>query len=137
MSPSVTSPICLTKQEGVMSNLTLWLIWLIFLSVLITCNNYFWIKESCSLTKKLIYESTVRIYPVSNFMFIVKNKQIQWLGWGLFQFLYEDFQTKIFWRVAKPYSYPASNYMFKVNNRNTRARCEICLKLAKKTPERR
>ena len=32
---------------------------------------------------------------------------------------------------------PASNYMFKVNNRNTRARCEICSKLTIKIPERR
>ena len=31
----------------------------------------------------------------------------------------------------------AGNYMFKVNNRNTRARCEICSKLTIKTPERR
>ena len=29
--------------------------------------------------------------------------------------------------------YPASNYMLKVNNRNTRTRCEICLKLTIKT----
>ena len=34
-------------------------------------------------------------------------------------------------------SNPAGNYMFKVNNRNTRARCKICLKLKIKTPERR
>ena len=31
----------------------------------------------------------------------------------------------------------AGNYMFKVNNRNTRTRCEICSKLIIKTPERR
>ena len=31
---------------------------------------------------------------------------------------------------------PACNYMFEVNNRNTRARCEICSKLTIKTPER-
>ena len=31
----------------------------------------------------------------------------------------------------------AGNYMFKVNNRNTRARFELCSKLAIKTPERR
>ena len=31
---------------------------------------------------------------------------------------------------------PAGNYMFKVNNSNTRARCEICSKLTIKTPER-
>ena len=32
---------------------------------------------------------------------------------------------------------PAGNYMFKVNNRNSRTRCEICSKLTIKTPERR
>ena len=32
---------------------------------------------------------------------------------------------------------PAGNYMFKVNNRNTRTRCEICSKLTIKIPERR
>ena len=31
--------------------------------------------------------------------------------------------------------YPAGNYMFKVNNRNTRTRCETFLKLAIKIPE--
>ena len=33
--------------------------------------------------------------------------------------------------------YPPGNYLFKVNHRNTRLRCEICSKLAKETPERR
>ena len=31
---------------------------------------------------------------------------------------------------------PAGIYLLKVNNRNTRTRCEICLKLTIKTPER-
>ena len=31
---------------------------------------------------------------------------------------------------------PVGIYMLKVNNRNTRARCEICSKLTMKTPER-
>ena len=31
---------------------------------------------------------------------------------------------------------PAGNYLLKVNNRNTRTRCEICSKLTIKTPER-
>ena len=30
---------------------------------------------------------------------------------------------------------PAGNYMVKVNNRNTRTRCEKCSKLTLKTPE--
>ena len=33
--------------------------------------------------------------------------------------------------------YPAGNYMFKVNNKNFRTGCEICLKLTTKIPERR
>ena len=34
-------------------------------------------------------------------------------------------------------SNPAGIYLLKVNNRNTRTRCEICSKLTIKTPERR
>ena len=36
----------------------------------------------------------------------------------------------------KEHLLPAGNYMLKVNNRNTRTRCEICSKLTIKTPER-
>ena len=32
---------------------------------------------------------------------------------------------------------PVGSYMFKVNNRNTRTKCEICSKLTIKSPERR
>ena len=32
---------------------------------------------------------------------------------------------------------PVDNYMFKINNRNTKTTCEICSKLTVKTPERR
>ena len=31
--------------------------------------------------------------------------------------------------------FPAGNYMFKVNNRNTRTKCEICSKLTIKAPK--
>ena len=34
-------------------------------------------------------------------------------------------------------SFPAGNLMFKVNNRKTRTRCELCSKLTIKTPKRR
>ena len=33
--------------------------------------------------------------------------------------------------------FPANIYLFKVSNRNTRERCEICSKLTIKSPERR
>ena len=34
------------------------------------------------------------------------------------------------------YAYSAKIYLFKVNNKNTRKKCEICSKLTLKTPER-
>ena len=39
--------------------------------------------------------------------------------------------------ITNSKQYPASNYIFKVDNRNTRRRCEICSKLIIKIPERR
>ena len=30
---------------------------------------------------------------------------------------------------------PVGNYMFKVNNKNTKTKCEVCPKLKIKTPE--
>ena len=38
--------------------------------------------------------------------------------------------------LAKLITLPANIYLLKVDNRNTRARCEICSKLTVKTPER-
>ena len=38
--------------------------------------------------------------------------------------------------VAEKHRCPAGNYMFKVNNRNTRTRCQIYSKFTIKTPER-
>ena len=37
----------------------------------------------------------------------------------------------MFWGI------PDCNYIFKINNRSTRTRCETCSKLTVKTPERR
>ena len=44
-----------------------------------------------------------------------------------------------FWQILGYFrsSNPARIYLLKVNNRNTRTRCEICSKLTIKTPERR
>ena len=38
--------------------------------------------------------------------------------------------------VLNKEGYQADIYLLKVNNRNTRTRCEICLKLTIKTPKR-
>ena len=37
--------------------------------------------------------------------------------------------------ISPTSSSPANSYLFKVNNRNTRKRCEICSKLTIKTPD--
>ena len=46
-------------------------------------------------------------------------------------------ETVAFIRLENFSTSPAGTYLLKVNNRNTRTRCEICLKLTIKTPERR
>ena len=45
--------------------------------------------------------------------------------------------SKVLIKPPKRRQYPLGNYMFKVNNRNTRTRCEIYSKLTTKIPERR
>ena len=56
--------------------------------------------------------------------FVLVSKQ----SWHIFS-LHE-------YRVEFNYTYyPAENYMLKVNDRNTKTRCEICSKLTIKTPE--
>ena len=46
-----------------------------------------------------------------------------------------DEKTQIM--INYEYITPAGTYLLKVNERNTRTRCEICSKLTIKTPERR
>ena len=41
------------------------------------------------------------------------------------------------YEIFPTFFYPAGNYMFKINNRNTRTRRKICSKLTIKAPERR
>ena len=43
--------------------------------------------------------------------------------------------SKLAKELVTPTTYAANNYIFKVNDRNTRARCEICSKVTIKTPE--
>ena len=46
--------------------------------------------------------------------------------------------TSEYWKALKLcVTFPANIYLFKVNNRNTRKRCEICSKLTMKISERR
>ena len=56
--------------------------------------------------------------------------------WSVLKNTKNDFLNKM-WQLTSSPSNPASIYLLKVNNRNTRTRCEICSKLTIKTPERR
>ena len=49
-----------------------------------------------------------------------------------------SFQEIFIKRFQNPnFVFPTGSFMFKVNNKSSRIRCEICSKLATKTPERR
>ena len=72
---------------------------------------------------------------------IVPVKLLAWVAWwrGSLIFWHESKSwcgSKTILFTSRSFSYPAGNYMIKVNNKNTRARCEICLTLTIKTPER-
>ena len=46
-----------------------------------------------------------------------------------------SFNNSELWPCARSSPIPGGKYLFKVNNRNTRTKCEICLKLTAKPPE--
>ena len=66
-------------------------------------------------------------------LFNCSGKEIGVFGW--YQIIY--MMTCFIQYIRGKLHLPASIYVLKVNNRNTRTRCEICSKLTIKTPERR
>ena len=56
-------------------------------------------------------------------------------NWCLDRFHYLHRRTNRCWRLV--WIVQANIYLFKVNDRNTRTRCEMCSKLTLKTPKRR
>ena len=68
---------------------------------------------------------------------------VKYFSWKIMQIMRQGnwfqisfcFLKKLYKQVLRPY--PANIYFFKASNRNTRKRCEICLKLTLKSPERR
>ena len=68
-----------------------------------------------------------------------KYSQSSWLYFEWLKFVFRNNTSGNFLKIL-PYflqSIPVDIYLFKVNNKNTRTRCEICSKLTMKTPERR
>ena len=69
--------------------------------------------------------------------YCVKSKQI-WLLLERYANFFTSTLSKVHWLQLASVSschFPACNYMFKVNSRNTRTRCEIYSELTIKTPE--
>ena len=76
-------------------------------------------------------------YQFRRFIHTICLILIQLIFIGFIYFLYSLIYLKMIPDDKLHFVYPAGNYMFKVNNRSTRTRCEICSKLIIKTPERR
>ena len=94
---------------------------------------------------KEVFSEKLLLKPLSTIFYSFQKKVFQTL-WKilfissikLFSFARYAFSSNFF--PFFPHfsdSNPAGNYMFKVNNRNTRTTCEICSKLTIKTQERR
>ena len=86
---------------------------------------------------KIIYVNAIKSTSTSRFEnYLLTNSVTHFMHLLFFCSLWKHQDTGIS-RCFQGYRDPASIYLFKVNNRNTRARCEICSKLTIKTPERR
>ena len=78
-----------------------------------------------SVTKFNLTRSSLKMYK---FQIALQGMKFKTIGTEYFNTVKNLILTRI---------NPANIYLFKVNNRNTRTRCEICSKLTIKTPERR
>ena len=72
--------------------------------------------------------------PHKYIYFSEKQNDLQLLAFALFHLPYLHSHFSEILVSEKIGNFPADNYMFEVNNRNTRTRCEICSKLTVKTP---
>ena len=77
-----------------------------------------------SVTKFNLTRSSLKMYK---FQIALQGMKFKTIGTEYFNTVKNLILTRI---------NPANIYLFKVNNRNTRTRCEICSKLTIKTPER-
>ena len=86
----------------------------------------FWVHRWHTYTHKTSYRKFARLLNV----FLFKCSSCLWQS----QKIYRRWM-QMAW--VSPGCNPAGKYVFKVNNRNTRTRCEICSKITIKKPERR
>ena len=82
----------------------------------------YWVKQNLVSVKKREQITNLRYSP----KFLLNTTKMRYTG------------TTNMWTIngiMLCHYHPAGNYMFKVNNGNTRTRCEICSKLTIKIPE--
>ena len=98
-----------------------------------SCESYFRNKEQRSMF------SVVSRFNTQLCALAVLHARLERINYHEINFVQAWIQNGV---VLKQFSwilipqYPVGIYLLKVNNRNTRTRCEICSKLTKKTPER-
>ena len=90
------------------------------------------IKPSCSGKSKVHHTET---HLLQNFAKHDEERSLFVLAWWYYSHLRYQNIAKFPFSFTKFKTIPANIYLFKVNDRNTRKRCEICLKLQIKTPE--
>ena len=101
------------------------------------CNKCFHLLVSPLILSKVPILMEKPWYRFFECAYCIKGKQIRLLLERYANF-FTSTLSKVHWLQLASVSschFPACNYMFKVNNRNTRTRCEICSKLPIKTPE--
>ena len=95
----------------------------------------------CSIKKGVLkssQESTcARVFFLNKFGFRPATLLRKRPGRGFFLWILRNFSEYLFYRTPPDDFFPTHIYLFKVNNRNTTKRCEICSNLTVKTPERR
>ena len=103
-------------------------------------NNLSHIQFCILETPEIVYicRSLPHICNISSYLIIRLQELVHCEG--VFMVLYSTWCrtpwcTTQWWHLRS--SNPDAYYMFKVNNRNTRTRCEICSELTIKTPKRR
>ena len=74
------------------------------------------------------------MFKINKMNFHVKQIFFKKLSRKIRRFLMPVKQKSLIFVVEK--NYPVNNYMFKIDIKRTRARCEICSKLTIKTPGR-
>ena len=115
-------------------------------------NNLCFFHGCCSkavvLQKKCFYKNSQSSYIITRSGISLLKKALAGLLWtekesstGVLLGNLRYFQVQLFtiWTTAIYFSWssiPAGIYLLKVNNRSTRTKCQICSKLAIKTPER-